>query len=189
MGFLGWIIERLMNRRNARMNAFAVDLLELRQFDEVLEIGFGGGVNLPAFIERAKFVAGVDPSPDVVRRASARFRESVRSGRVVFREGSAESIPFASGRFGKICTVNTVYFWSSLEAGFAELGRVLAQGGRLAVGFLPKEWMDRMGAPPDIFTSRTAEEVSAALVTAGFTQVRIERPTAETAWNVILASR
>jgi SAM-dependent methyltransferase len=171
------------------MNAFAVDLLGLRQFDEVLEVGFGGGVNLPTMIERAKFVAGVDPSPDVVRRASARFREAVRSGRVIFREGSADSIPFESERFGKICTVNTVYFWSSLEIGFAELRRVLARDGQLAVGFLPKQWMDRMGVPSDIFTPRTSEEVNSALVAAGFRRVRVERPTAETAWNVIVASR
>src|SRR3954452_12390963 len=89
MGILGWIIERLMNRRNAPMNAFDLDLLELRPSDEVLEIGFGGGVNLPTLIERSKFVGGVDPSPDVVRRASARFRETIRSGRAVFREGFA----------------------------------------------------------------------------------------------------
>jgi SAM-dependent methyltransferase len=189
MGFPGWIIERLMNRRNARMNAFAVDLLELRQSDDVLEIGFGGGVNLATLIKRSRFVAGVDLSPDVVRRASARFREPVTSGRAVFREGRVESIPFESGRFHKICTVNTLYFWRSLEAGLAELRRVLAQDGQLAIGFLPKQWMDRMGFPSDIFTTRTSEEVRSALTTAGFTRVRIERPTAETAWNVILASR
>jgi SAM-dependent methyltransferase len=182
-------MERLMNRHNARMNAYAVELLELRPFDHVLEIGFGGGVNLPTLMDGAAFVAGVDPSPDVVRRASARFSKAVSSGRAVFREGSVESIPFDEARFGKICTVNTVYFWRSLEAGFTEIRRVLAPDGRLAVGFLPKQWMDRMGVPPDIFTAREPEDVAAALKSARFTDVRIERPNPDTAWNVIVATR
>jgi SAM-dependent methyltransferase len=180
---------RLMNHRNARMNAFAVEQLELQRGDRVLEIGFGGGVNLPALVERATFVAGADPSPDVVKRAKARFAAAMKAGRADFRVGTVEAIPFETARFGKVCTVNTVYFWRSLDAGFAEIHRVLAPGGRIVVGFLPKTWMDLMGVPPDIFTPRTLEEVIAALEQAGFTGVCVSRPQPSTAWNVMVATR
>jgi hypothetical protein len=69
-----------------------------------------------------------------------------------------------------VCTVNTIYFWRSLDAGFAEIRRVLAPGGCVVVGFLPKEWMDRLGHSMDIFTSRTADDVIAALTASGFTR-------------------
>jgi hypothetical protein len=59
----------------------------------------------------------------------------------------------------------------------------------VAVGFLPKEWMDRMGHPSDIFTSRTADAVVAALTEVGFTDVHVERPGPATRWNVIVAAR
>jgi cyclopropane fatty-acyl-phospholipid synthase-like methyltransferase len=59
------------------MNAFARAQLEVGPSDRILEIGFGGGVNLPSLIEIACFVAGVDSSRDVVRRAGARFRAAV----------------------------------------------------------------------------------------------------------------
>src|SRR5438270_629592 len=49
-GFPGRVIGRLMNWHNAEMNAFAVRRLELEATDHVLEIGFGGGLNLPALI-------------------------------------------------------------------------------------------------------------------------------------------
>jgi len=189
MGALGRIMRYLMNRRNAKMNAFAVQQLELTPSDRILEIGFGGGVNLPFLIHCAAFLAGVDRSRDVVARAKAKFSDMVKAGRAAFREGSVEALPFEPSSFGKVCTVNTVYFWSSLEAGFQEIHRVLLPGGRVVVGFLPKEKMDRMGMPADIFTTRTPDEVITALTKTGFNSIRVERPKPTTAWNVIVATR
>jgi arsenite methyltransferase len=188
-GFFGRIMGRLMNRHNAKLNSYAVRQLEVTPSDRVLEVGFGGGVSLPSLIASAAFVGGVDRSRDMVRRAKAMFSEAVSAGRADFREGNVEEIPFEASSFGKVCTVNTIYFWSSLDAGFAEIRRVLLPGGRVVVGFVPKERMDRMGMPPDIFTSRAPEDVVAALRKAGFSDVRIERPKPTTPWNVIVATR
>ena len=188
-GLIGRVIGRLMNRHNAKMNAFAVEQLALRPTDRVLEIGFGGGVTLPPLIGGAAFVGGVDRSRDAVQWANARYSAAVKSGRASFREGSVEAIPFEAASFDKVCTVNTVYFWPSLPAGFKEIHRVLLPGGRVVVGFLPKEWMDRMGYPTDIFTTRTPDQVVAALTSSGFEAVHIERPQPTTKWNVIVATR
>jgi arsenite methyltransferase len=188
-GILGALVRRLMNRGNAKMNAFAVSQLQLAPTDRVLEIGFGGGVTLPSLLEGARFVGGVDRSPDVVARIKARFARAVAAGRADFREGQVESLPFEAGSFDKVCTVNTVYFWTSLEAGFAEIHRVLSPDGRVAVGFLPKERMDRIGFPSDIFTPRAPDAVVAALAKSGFSNVRVERPAPDTPWNVVVALR
>jgi arsenite methyltransferase len=188
-GTLGFLVGKLMNRYNARINAYALQLLAVSAGDRVLEIGFGGGVNLPSLIADAAFVAGVDYSPSVVNRANARFLQAVASAKAVFREATVEALPFEAASFNKICAMNTIYFWSSLEKGFAEVHRVLAPGGRVVVGFLPKEWMDRGRFPSDIFTPRTAGEVTAALVNLGFQQVRVERPATTTRWNVVHANR
>jgi arsenite methyltransferase len=187
-GFFGRIMGQLMNRHNAKLNSYAVRQLELTPSDRVLEVGFGGGVSLPSLIASAAFVGGVDRSSDMVRRAKAIFSEAVSAGRADFREGSVEELPFEASSFERVCTVNTIYFWSSLDAGFAEIRRVLSPGGRVVVGFVPKERMDRMGMPVDIFTSRAPEDVVAALRKAGFSDVRIERPEPTTPWNVIVAT-
>jgi hypothetical protein len=84
--------------------------------------------------------------------------------------------------------VNTVYFWTSLDAGFSEIHRVLLPGGLVVVGFLPKESMDRMAFPADIFTSRSPEDLLASLARTGFANARIERPNPSTPWNVVVAS-
>jgi SAM-dependent methyltransferase len=176
-----------MNRHNAKMNAFAVQMLDVAASDRIVEIGFGGGVTLPTLIADAAFVAGVDRSPDAVAWAKSKYSQAVAAGRADFRTGNVEALPFADASFGKACTVNTIYFWGSLQAGFAEIRRVLMPGGYLAVGFLPKDRMERLNMPPDIFTLRTPADVIAALKKSGFGDIRVERPQPDTPWNVVVA--
>ncbi|HEY8711455.1 MAG TPA: class I SAM-dependent methyltransferase [Thermoanaerobaculia bacterium] len=188
-GLLGRVIGVLMNKHNAKMNAFAIEQLQLTSTDRVLEIGFGGGATLPTLLARAGFVGGLDRSRDMVEAARARFARNVAAGHADFREGTVEALPFEAAAFNKVCTVNTVYFWHSLDAGFAEIHRVLAPGGRVVVGFLPKQHMDRMQMPIDIFTTRASEDVTTAIARAGFSRVTIERPQPNTVWNVVVANR
>ena len=188
-GLLGRVIGHLMNKHNAKMNAFAIEQLQLTSTDRVLEIGFGGGATLPTLLARAGFVGGLDRSRDMVEAARARFARNVAAGHADFREGTVEALPFEAAAFNKVCTVNTVYFWHSLDAGFAEIHRVLAPGGRVVVGFLPKQHMDRMQMPIDIFTTRASEDVTTAIARAGFSRVTIERPQPNTVWNVVVANR
>lgn len=178
----------LMNRHNAKINIFALEQMGLTPADRVLEIGFGGGLNLPHLIAASAFVGGVDRSAATVQRAKSKFHQAISNGRADFREGSVEALPFEPASFDKVCTVNTVYFWKSLEAGFGEINRVLSSRGRAVIGFLPKEHMDRMGMPPDVFTTRSAEEVVTALELSGFSDGRIEQPTSSTPWKVVIAS-
>lgn len=188
-GIMGALIRFLMNRHNARMNAFAVRQLNIEPTDRVLEIGFGGGVTLPSLMKSAAYVAGIDRSDDVIGWARRRFSTEINAGRADFRQGNIESLPFDKAAFDKVCTVNTVYFWSSLEAGSAEIHRVLKPRGRVAIGFLPKERMDGMEMPGDIFTSRAPLDVVGALTKAGLKDVAIARPDPNTPWNVVVATR
>ena len=188
-GFMGAVIRFMMNRHNARMNHFTLRQLKLEPEDHVLEIGFGGGLTLPSLLNASAFVAGLDRSSDVIAWAKRRFANQITSGRADFHQGNVESLPFGPAIFDKVCTVNTVYFWTSLEAGFAEIYRVLRPRGRIAVGFLPKERMDRMGMPDDIFTTRAPLEVVGAMTKAGFRNVLIARPEVHTPWNVVVGTR
>jgi len=184
-GIMGRVIGSMMNRYSAPINEFALRHLEIRSQDRILEIGFGGGLMLRRLISANTWVTGIDRSTEMVRRANSEFRTAVKSGRAVFDVGSVEALPYEPAAFNKVSTVNTIYFWNSLESGLKEIHRVLAPGGRAAIGFLPEKHMARMNMPRDIYTLHSTEDVIAAAREAGFSDLRVEWPDSE--WNVVIA--
>ena len=185
-GLAGWLVRLGMNRGNAGINAFLLDQMSLEPADDILEIGFGGGMNISRFLDEAGSFVGVDRSADVVKAAERRSAAG-RSG-ASFVVAEVENLPFEDGRFTKAATVHTVYFWTSLERGFRELHRTLRPGGLLAVGFVPKERMDGMGMPADIFTSRDPESLAAAATGSGFS-VEFRAPRTPAPWLVMLCRK
>jgi ubiquinone/menaquinone biosynthesis C-methylase UbiE len=177
-----------MNRGNARANAFAVEQLGLQQTDRVLEIGFGGGMNLERLLAHGASITGVDRSKDSVAAADRRFAAARAAGRAHFVVGEIEALPFPDDAFTKALTVHTVYFWSSLDRGFDELYRCLEPGGVLSLGFLPKARMDRIGMPDDLFTPRDPDALAAAASKAGF-DVDRRQPQSPAQWMVFLCRK
>lgn len=183
-GLRGWLVRRGMNRGNARANAFALHQLQLQPNDKVLEVGFGGGVNIERLLHESASLVGVDRSKDAVSAANRRFARERSQGRASFMLGEVEALPLADESCTKAVTVHTVYFWTSLDRGFRELYRCLQPGGLLIVGFVPKTRMEAMGMPLDVFTPRDPEDLSSVASQAGFL-VSIRRPDSPEPWMVL----
>jgi ubiquinone/menaquinone biosynthesis C-methylase UbiE len=180
-----------MNRNNRRMNAFTIDALALRPSDRVLEIGFGGGLNLASLVERVPdgHVVGVEPSDAMLAAATKAHAGRIATGRLRLERGSVERLPLPDAVFDAVCTVNTIYFWKDAEAGGREIRRVLDAGGRVAITLLPRDRMEALGFPSQVFRFWSPEEVGALLRSAGFASVRVERPQDESMkWLSVVAS-
>ena len=95
---------------------------------EVLEIGFGTGLNLPHYPEHVRRITTVDPNPGMNRLARRRIAEGGIA--VDQRVLSGEALPFEDGSFD--CVVSTWTLCSIPDAGRAlgEVHRVLRPGGR-----------------------------------------------------------
>ena len=94
---------------------------------EILEIGFGTGLNLGHYPEHVRHLTAVDPGVGMTRIARRRIERSHID--VDLRVQTAEELPFEDGRFD--CVVSTWTLCSIQEPGRAvsEIGRVLRPGG------------------------------------------------------------
>jgi ubiquinone/menaquinone biosynthesis C-methylase UbiE len=91
----------------------------------LIEIGFGPGQLLAMLHARSSdlVLAGVDPSELMVRRARR------RNSRADLHLGAAAAIPFPDGYADIVISVNNIPMWPDLDAGLAEIRRVLQPAG------------------------------------------------------------
>lgn len=170
-GLPGRLATGLMNQMNRRQYQSVLQAVQSPAMKgaSVLDIGFGNGEllrRISRFHEGPLY--GVDPSPDMRREALRRCREPVSSGRMFLLDGDACRLPFPTGRFRLAYTVNTVYFWDSLERGLNEVSRVLAPSGVFLNAFYSKSRLERLPFTCRGFQKYTPEELRAAGEAAGF---------------------
>jgi len=92
-----------------------------------LEVGFGEGRVCRDLVARGHRVTGVDVSPTLARLAA----EADRTARYMLADGAA--LPFRAGAFDLAVAYNSLMDVDDMPAVCAEIGRVLAPGGRLGV--------------------------------------------------------
>jgi SAM-dependent methyltransferase len=175
-GLLGRLfMGGLLNRANARHIQQAIDLLDLQASDYVLDAGFGGGHSFRLMLPHLShgWLAGVDVAPIMAQQAARRFAAAVRAGKLTLCLADIAHLPYRQGRFDKICTINTIYFWDDPTASLAELRRILAADGQLVVAM---EAHDQLQAPRFTqygFAHYTPEDLLHLLHQAGFSNCTI----------------
>ncbi len=95
---------------------------------DVLEIGFGSGLNLEFYPAGVKRITAVDPNPGLKRIAQRRIEES--SIPVEHRMLGGERMPLDSNRFDSAVSTWTLCSIREVEKALSEVFRVLKPGGR-----------------------------------------------------------
>ncbi|MBN2103158.1 methyltransferase domain-containing protein [bacterium] len=132
-----FVLPRFWNRRNKVLNDITLCALRLRPEDRVLEVGFGGGYLLQQMIREVTdgYVVGVDVSKLMVNRLQSRFQKQIQSDRMEVLRAPVEKLPFPSKSYGKVCSVNSVFYWNDVEKGLSEVYRVLQTEGQFVITF------------------------------------------------------
>ncbi|MEN0067172.1 MAG: class I SAM-dependent methyltransferase [Myxococcota bacterium] len=97
---------------------------------EVLEIGFGTGLNLPHYnFDQVRSLTAIEPDPHMRVRAEARVERLALP--VTLVEGFAESLPFETATFDEVVMTFTLCTVKDPKAALAEIRRVLRPQGVL----------------------------------------------------------
>jgi trans-aconitate methyltransferase len=167
-GVLGSVAGWIMAHRpsNVARNRWTVDLLQIRETDHVLEIGFGPGLALEGVARRATKgrVVGIDHSALMVRRAGR------RNPTVELRHGGVELLPPFGEAFDKVFSVNVLQFLPDRSEALGLIRAVLKPGGVVATTVQPRH-PGATAAHAQAF----AQQLSSEMVDAGFRDVTTER--------------
>jgi len=172
-GWLGEIVGRVMAFDTAQANRIAVERLAAGASEAILEIGCGHGRTLAALAAApCAHLAGIDPSDVMVRLARRRMKRWIDAGRAEISLASSTKIPHPDGRFDAVLAVHVVYFWNQPLADSSEILRVLRPGGRVLLGYVPRDEKTLAALPATVYALRSVEEVEELLRESGFVEVR-----------------
>lgn len=151
--------------RDPETNRALVDLAGLSPTDRVLDVGCGSGAALAraAGIVTEGTLAAVDPTSSLAAMAARRVPAAT------VEVAAAEKLPFHDNSFTVAWTIASLHHWPDIDAGLAEIGRVLEAGGRLLVA---ERLLDSDGghglSPAEI------EDLTRAIGQAGFDEPLVE---------------
>jgi ubiquinone/menaquinone biosynthesis C-methylase UbiE len=170
--------------------------LNLRPGERVLDVGCGTG-ELAARITES--TAGVqifaaDLAPAMLRQAREKLAASSALAEASMRLVAADAIrlPFADRTFDVVVSSSSFHYWSSPEAGLAEVRRVLRPGGRVVL----TDWCDDYLAcrvcdfvlrliEPAHHRAYGSQGCDRLLRGAGFSAVRVERYRVSWLWGMM----
>jgi ubiquinone/menaquinone biosynthesis C-methylase UbiE len=166
-GWLGHVVGHIMAWENRERVNWAVEMLQLKPADAVLEIGFGPGISIERIIPLIPqgHYAGVDHSDVMVQQATQRNAAAVRSGRVALHTSSADHLPFPDAQFDKVLAINSLHIWGNVEQALREVHRVLKPNGLIAIFEQP------ISAVSSAELEARRQRIIARLQTAGFSSI------------------
>jgi len=118
---------------------------------EILEIGFGTGINLLYYPAHVRKITGVDININIHSKAKAEKRLQSSHIKVDFYPLNAESLPFPDHTFDTVVSTFTLCSINDIHRAFSEIVRVLKPNGRfffsehgLSPDYQVQKWQHRL---------------------------------------------
>ncbi len=152
-----YVFPRLCNLAMSRhtLNKYRKDLLS-DVHGEILEIGFGTGINISFYPAHVKKITVVEPNDGMIPKAMNRVESS--GIHVDFHNLGADPLPFSDCTFDSVISTFTLCSIENVNIALSEIERVLRQGGRfffLEHGLSPdpnvEKWQNRLNSINGVF--------------------------------------
>ena len=167
---------------NEHMIRQTIDRLGLTSGERILEVGFGNGGHLPYLFAQGDNLhyTGIERSEEMLLRAREQCMPLIEQGKAVFLKATEGEMPrLPEEAFEVFFLVNTYYFIQDLRGYFERLYPMLTRGGRLALGYIDKDFGERMPFTQEVFTFYTNEQIGQWLLEVGFSSFGITSYTEE----------
>lgn len=170
-GLLGSIAGMLMTIFGKEKNKWTLSLLNLKQDDHVLEIGFGPGIGIEIaskIIQNGKII-GIDFSEKMLKKAYQRNKKAIQKGKVELIHADVENLPSFQLHFDKVYSINSIIFWNNPVQTLMNIRKLMKDNGVIAITVQP------FTKDATVDTAKQfGIEIVKQLVEAGFIHVKTE---------------
>jgi ubiquinone/menaquinone biosynthesis C-methylase UbiE len=134
-GLVGIYFGEKMVLQHKIETMWTLKLLDLKENDLALELGCGAGYAIKKAIcdSAVQKVVGLDLSKTALISARNRNRSNIKSGRAEFVQGNVVNLPFQDNMFSKVFSIQSIYFWDTLQETVMEIYRVLKEKGSIVI--------------------------------------------------------
>jgi len=123
--------------------------------EEILEIGFGTGINLKFYPPNIKKIIGVDANDGMLQQANKKINGKIE---IELIHQSSESLPFPDNSISAVASTYTLCSIKEINAALKEIYRVLKPGGKyyflehgLADNPKTQKWQHRLNPVQNIW--------------------------------------
>ena len=165
-----YVMPVIFDKGNSILNSLMEQKLSVQGDDHILEIGFGTGKlmnNIAKQLDTGS-IEGIDLSSTMVKIAERKNARYIKEGKVIVRHGDFGKIDYQDHCFDKICSTNTIYFWSHPDKYLNKIHRILKFGGILALALEDKMQLETKPLNKDIFRFYSLDEIENLLFDNGF---------------------
>lgn len=161
----GWfgklIMSKVFDYGNEFLNTFMLEVIALKEYDHILEIGFGTGklISNMAKLINGGIIEGIDVSNTMLVIAKKKNKKYIDTGKVIIKQGDFENFTYNDNSFDKICSSNTIYFWVNPDTYIKKIQRILKPGGKVVLAFEDKEQLEKRTLDSEIFKFYSLDEI------------------------------
>lgn len=192
-GVLGKLMLGGMNAGHAKLADWGFTHLPDLSVEHAVDLGCGGGRNAGELLKKypRAHVTAIDYSALSVDKAKAYNKAMIAAGRCTVQQGDVSALALPEAAFDLATAFETVYFWPEIETCFAEVRRVLKEGGTFMIcneSDGTDETSLKFEKIIDGMKCYTPQQLAAALRTAGFSEVNaVHHP--KKPWITVIARK
>ncbi len=167
-----------MERGHRPVGEQAIQRMKIPSTASVLDVGCGSGWASRLMAQQAHQgrVVGIDISDEMVRLAR---EQSAEYPNLEFQLATAERLPFANAEFSHAFSMESLYYYTDMEAAAREIGRVLIRGGLFVTvvdlyqeNVPSHQWIETLKVPVQLLS---VDDYRSLFRRAGFVNIRDER--------------